>query len=51
MDHTQVIAGAVECIEQMVVVDAGQGINGVKTVGDQRGDSRLCGGHGLHTPA
>jgi hypothetical protein len=50
VDDAQAVADALKRIEQMIVMNARQRIDGVEAVGDQRGDGRLCGGHGLHAP-
>jgi hypothetical protein len=51
VDDAQAVADALKRIEEMIVMNARQCIDGVEAVGDQRGDGRLCGGHGLHSPA
>ena len=45
MDDAQGIARAMESVEQMIVVDSRQRVDGIEAVGEQRGDRGLGGGH------
>ena len=45
VDHAQSVAGAVEGVEQVVVMHARQRVDGIEPMRDQRGRRGLAGGH------